>query len=117
MDDDDNSPDSEITERLQLLEDDILRLAKDLNQSFAGDFEFECLSAFLSQTKISDRQVHDLAQTLYIQYGRGVPVAFAILTAERLIASEDEAAMAYKRILSAMVAIENIEPEPDEKLH
>jgi len=37
--------------------------------------------------------------------------------AERLIANEDAAAVYYQRILRAMVAIENTEPEPDEKIH
>ena len=114
---DDDSPDPDATERLQLLEDEFLRLAKGFHDIFAGDPEWELFSADLSQAKLSDRQIHDLAQTLYSRYGRRVLAAFALLIIERLIADEDEVAMAYKRILSAMVAIESIEPEPDEKIH
>ena len=114
---DDDSFDPDLTERLQLLADEFLRLAKGFHDIFAGDPEWELFSAALSQAKLSDRQIHDLAQTLYNRYGRRVLAAFALLIIERLIADEDEAAMVYKRILSAMAAIESIEPEPGEKLH
>ena len=117
MDDDDDSFDDDLTERLQLAEDELLQLAEKFHDIFAGDPEVKLLSAFVSQAKISDRQIHDLAQTLYSRYGHRMPAAFAILTVERLIANEDAAAMAYQRVLRAMVAIENTEPEPGEKLH
>ncbi len=117
MDDDDDSFDPDPTERLQLLEDEFLRLAKGFHDIFAGDPEWELFSADLSQAKLSDRQIHDLAQTLYNRYGRRVLAAFALLITERLVANEDEAVLAYKRIFNAIVAIENTEPEPDEKIH
>ena len=117
MDDDDDSFDPDETERLQLLEETVLRLAKTLHESFVGDPEEERLSAFLSQAKISDRQIHNVAQTLFNEFGHKILGAFTILAAERLIASEDAAAVYYQRILRAMAAIENTEPEPDEKIH
>ncbi len=116
-DDDDNSFDQDTTDRLQLIEDDLVRLARKFHDIFAGDIEVELVSAFVSQTKISDCQIHNVAQTLYSQYGHRALEAFAVLTVERLIANEDKAAIAYKRVLSAMVAIENIEPEPGEQMH
>ena len=76
---DDDSPDSRLAE--------LLRLAEDLHESFAGKPEMEWLAALL------------------------------VLVVERLMTDEDEAAMAYMRILCAMMAIENTEPEPGEKLH
>ena len=117
MDDDDDSPDPDATERLQLLEDELLRLAKGFHDIFAGDPELELLSRTLSQTKLSDRRIHNIAQMLFDRHGRRMLVAFAMLGVERLIANDDAGALAYQRILRAMVAIENTEPEPDEKLH
>ena len=117
MDDDDDSPDPDATERLQLLEDELLQLAKGFHDIFAGDPEWERMSAVGSLGKISDRQIHNVAQTLFNEFGHKILGAFTILMAERLIANEDAAAVYYQRILRAMVAIENTEPEPDEKLH
>ena len=117
MDDDDDSFDPDETERLQLLEDEFLRLAKEFHDIFAGDPEWELSSVALSQAKLSDRQIHDLAQTLFNEFGHKILAAFALLITERLVANEDEAVLAYKRIFNAIVAIENTEPEPDEKLH
>ena len=115
MDDDDDSFDPDPTERLQLLEDELLRLAKGFHDIFAGDPEMEIVPQDLA--KLSDRRIHNIAQMLFDRYGHRILVAFAILGVERLIANEDAAAMAYQRVLRAMVAIENIEPEPDEKIH
>ena len=55
-DDDDDPPDPDATERLQLLEDELLRLAKGFHDIFAGDPELELSSAALSQAKFSNRQ-------------------------------------------------------------
>ena len=66
---------------------ELLRLAEDLHESFAGKPEMERAAAY------------------------------AVLVAERLIADEDEAAGVYLRILRAMTALEKTDPEPDEKMH
>ena len=76
---DNDPPDSRLTELLQL--------AEDLRDSFAGKPEMERAAAY------------------------------AVLVAERLIADEDEAAGVYLRILRAMTALEKTDPEPDEKMH
>ncbi len=115
MDDDDDLFDPNPTERLQLMEDELLQLAKEFHDIFAGDPGMEFLPQDLA--KLSDRRIHDIAQMLFDKHGRRILVAVAILGAERLIANDDAAAMAYQRVLRAMVAIENTEPEPDEKLH
>ena len=76
---DDDPPDSRLAE--------LLHLAEDLRESFAGKPEMERAAGY------------------------------AVLVAERLIADEDEAAVVYLRILREMTALERAEPAPDEKLH
>ncbi len=115
MDDDDDLFDPNPTEGLQLMEDELVQLAKEFHDVFAGDPGMEIVPQDLA--KLSDRRIHNIAQMLFDRYGHRILVAFAILGAERLIANEDEAAMAYQRVLRAMAAIENIEPEPGKKPH
>lgn len=115
MDDDDDLFDPNPTERLQLMEDELLQLAKEFHDIFAGDPGMEFLPQDLA--KLSDRRIHNIAQILFDRHGHKILVAFALLGVERLIANEDEAALAYQRVLRAMAAIENTEPEPDEKIH
>ncbi len=66
---------------------ELLRLAEDLHESFAGKPEMERAAAYV------------------------------VLVVERLIADEDEAAAVYLRALRAMIALERTEPEPGERLH
>ena len=106
---DDDSDSGDLTE--------LLRLAKGFHDIWAGDPELESMSAVVSQAKISDRQIHNVAQTLFDEFGHIILVAFTILMMERLKADEYAAAVYYQRILRAMAAIENTEPEPDDELH
>ncbi len=76
---DDDSPDSRLAE--------LLRLAEDLYESFAGKPEMQRAAAV------------------------------AVLVVKRMMADEDEAAAVYLRTLRDMIALELTEPEPDEKLH
>ena len=106
---DDDSDSGDLTE--------LLRLAKGFHDIWAGDPELEHSSAVVSKAKISDRQIHNVAQTLFNEFGHKILGAFTILMAERLVADEYAAAVYYPRILRAMAAIENTEPEPDDELH
>ena len=65
----------------------LLKLAEDLYESFAGKPEIERAAAC------------------------------AVLAVKRMMADNDEAAAVYIRAMRDMIAVENIEPEPDEKLH
>ena len=76
---DDDSPDSRLAE--------LLRLAEDLYESFAGKPEMQRAAAV------------------------------AVLVVKRMMADEDEAAAVYLRALRDMIALEKTEPEPDERLH
>ena len=78
---DDDPPDSRLAELLQL--------AEDLHESFAGKPEMERAAGY------------------------------AVLVAERLIADEDETAAVYLRILRTMtdIARTEAEPGPDETMH
>ena len=76
---DDDSPDSRLAE--------LLALAEDLYESFAGKPEMERAAAV------------------------------AVLVVKRMMADDDAAAAVYLRALRDMIALERIEPEPDEKLH
>ncbi len=96
---------------------DLIQIARDVHEDFASDPELEFLSMVLSQAKFSDRNIHDCAQHLFSRYGNRAAVGFAVLAVERLIAEEDAAAMAYKRILQAIAVIEDVEPEPGTRLH
>ena len=107
--DDDDSDDDDLTK--------LLRLARGFHDIWAGDPELESMSAVVSQAKISDRQIQNVAQTLFNEFGHKILVAFTILMMERLVANEYAAAVYYQRVLRAMAAIENTEPEPDEELH
>jgi len=66
---------------------ELLRLAEDLHKSFADKPEMERAAAC------------------------------AVLAVKRMMADDDEAAAVYLRALRDMIALENIEPEPDEKMH
>ena len=68
---------------------ELLRLAEDLHESFAGKPEMERAAAY------------------------------AVLVVERLIADEDEAAAVYLRMLRAMtdIARTEAEPGPNETMH
>ena len=78
---DDDPPDARLAE--------LLRLAEDLRDSFAGKPEMERAAAY------------------------------AVLVAERMIADEDEAAAVYLRMLRAMtdIARTEAEPGPSETMH
>ena len=106
---DDDSDSDDLTE--------LLRLARGFHDIWAGDPELESMSAVVSRAKISDRQIHNVAQALFNEFGHIILVAFTILMMERLVANEYAAAVYYQRVLRAMAAIENTEPEPDEELH
>ncbi len=76
---DDDSPDTRLAE--------LLRLAEDLRESFAGKPEMERAAAV------------------------------AVLAVKRMMADDDEAAAVDLRALRDMIALERTEPEPDEKIH
>ncbi len=76
---DDDSPDSRLAE--------LLRLAEDLYESFAGKPEMERAAAV------------------------------AVLVVKRMMADDDAAAAVYLRALRDMIALERTEPEPGKKPH